>query len=102
MDETGEKARRPAIELDIRHVRQTYARPSGAPLLVLDDINLTLREGEMVGLLGAPAAESRRCCASSPDLRRRPPAKCLYRGRPSMARRRESQWSSRPSPCFPG
>ncbi|HEY0146635.1 MAG TPA: nitrate/sulfonate/bicarbonate ABC transporter ATP-binding protein [Methylovirgula sp.] len=40
------------VELEIRHVRQTYARPSGAPLLVLDDINLTLHTGEIVALLG--------------------------------------------------
>ncbi len=41
-----------AVELEIHHVRQTYARPSGAPLLVLDDINLTLHTGEIVALLG--------------------------------------------------
>jgi len=40
------------VELEIRHLRQTYARPSGASLLVLDDINLTLRKGEIVALLG--------------------------------------------------
>ncbi len=33
------------IELEIRHVRQTYVRPSGAQLLVLDDINLTSAHG---------------------------------------------------------
>jgi NitT/TauT family transport system ATP-binding protein len=43
---------RPDVELEIRHLRQTYARTSGTPLLVLDDINLTLRDGEVVGLLG--------------------------------------------------
>ncbi len=53
MSKTGEKSAATGdVELDIRHVRQTYARASGAPLLVLDDINLTLREGEVVGLLG--------------------------------------------------
>ncbi len=40
------------VELEVRHVRQSYARASGAPLLVLDDINLTVREGEIVGMLG--------------------------------------------------
>ncbi len=53
MSKTGEtSAATGDVELDIRHVRQRYARTSGAPLLVLDDINLTLREGEIVGLLG--------------------------------------------------
>ena len=64
-----------------RHVRQTYARASGAPLLVLDDINLTLREGEVVGLLG------RSGCGKSTLLRLvsglAPPAsgEVFYRGK---------------------
>jgi NitT/TauT family transport system ATP-binding protein len=40
------------IELELRHVRQTYLKPSGEPLVVLDDINLSLHAGEIVGLLG--------------------------------------------------
>ena len=40
------------IELELCHVGQTYPRPSGEPLVVLEDISLTLREGEIVGLLG--------------------------------------------------
>jgi NitT/TauT family transport system ATP-binding protein len=38
--------------LEVEHVRRTYPRGSGEELLVLDDVNLTLREGEIVGLLG--------------------------------------------------
>src|SRR5689334_17160490 len=38
--------------LDVQHVRRAFARPGGAELLVLDDVQLTLREGEIVGLLG--------------------------------------------------
>lgn len=40
------------LELEVRHICQTYLRPSGNPVVVLDDINLTLRPGEIVGLLG--------------------------------------------------
>jgi NitT/TauT family transport system ATP-binding protein len=40
------------VMLDVKNVRQTYAKGSGADLLVLDNINLALREGEIVGLLG--------------------------------------------------
>jgi NitT/TauT family transport system ATP-binding protein len=40
------------VELEICHVGQTYPRPSGNPVVVLDDISLTLRVGEVVGLLG--------------------------------------------------
>jgi NitT/TauT family transport system ATP-binding protein len=38
--------------LDVRDVRRAFPRPGGAELLVLDDVQLSLREGEIVGLLG--------------------------------------------------
>jgi NitT/TauT family transport system ATP-binding protein len=41
-----------ATLLDVHDVHQAFARPGGGELLVLDGINLTLRQGEIVGLLG--------------------------------------------------
>src|SRR5271170_6184752 len=38
--------------LEIDSVRQAFPRPDGGQLLVLDDINLKLEEGEIVALLG--------------------------------------------------
>ena len=38
--------------LQIQSVRQAFPKPDGEALLVLDDINLMLAEGEIVGLLG--------------------------------------------------
>jgi NitT/TauT family transport system ATP-binding protein len=38
--------------LNVEHVRRTFPRGGGEELLVLDDVNLTLKEGEIVGLLG--------------------------------------------------
>jgi len=38
--------------LNIEHVRRTFPRGGGEELLVLDDVNLKLKEGEIVGLLG--------------------------------------------------
>jgi NitT/TauT family transport system ATP-binding protein len=38
--------------LEVSHVRRTFPRGGGEELLVLDDVNLTLKEGEIVGLLG--------------------------------------------------
>jgi len=38
--------------LDLQHVRRSFAKPGGGELLVLDDVDLTLREGEIAGLLG--------------------------------------------------
>ena len=40
------------IMLDGRGVRQVYSKGGSNNLLVLDDVNLQLREGEIVGLLG--------------------------------------------------
>src|SRR3569833_1413976 len=38
--------------LEVRNVRRTFPRGAGEELLVLDDVNLSLKEGEIVGLLG--------------------------------------------------
>jgi NitT/TauT family transport system ATP-binding protein len=38
--------------LEVRSIRQAFPRPDGSELLVLDDLNLRLAEGEIVGLLG--------------------------------------------------
>ncbi|MBV8398231.1 MAG: ATP-binding cassette domain-containing protein, partial [Acetobacteraceae bacterium] len=38
--------------MSVKHCRQTYHKDSTADLLVLDDVNLTLHQGEMVALLG--------------------------------------------------
>ncbi len=38
--------------LSVEHVRRTFPRSGGEELLVLDDVNLNLKEGEIVGLLG--------------------------------------------------
>src|ERR1700689_4107134 len=38
--------------LDLQHVRRAFAKPGGGELLVLEDVDLTLREGEVAGLLG--------------------------------------------------
>ncbi len=42
----------PDLLLDLSGVRQAYHKDSSADLVVLDDVNLTLRPGEIVGLLG--------------------------------------------------
>jgi NitT/TauT family transport system ATP-binding protein len=42
----------PAQLLEVQGIRQSFPRGSGAELLVLEDVNLTVKEGEIVGLLG--------------------------------------------------
>jgi NitT/TauT family transport system ATP-binding protein len=48
----------PAI-IELRTICKSYAKPSGEPIPVLVDIGLTIHEGEIVGLLGRLARESR-------------------------------------------
>lgn len=38
--------------LDVSHVSQEYLMPRGLPVTVLDDISLTVREGELLAILG--------------------------------------------------
>jgi NitT/TauT family transport system ATP-binding protein len=38
--------------ISVRHCRQSYHKDASADLVVLDDVNLTLQSGEIVGLLG--------------------------------------------------
>src|ERR1700742_3254613 len=38
--------------LDLKNVRRAFPRAGGSELLVLDDVNLTVKQGEIVGLLG--------------------------------------------------
>jgi len=38
--------------LELSHITQSFVKPEGRALKVLDDINLNLKEGEIVGLLG--------------------------------------------------
>ncbi|HSM94529.1 MAG TPA: nitrate/sulfonate/bicarbonate ABC transporter ATP-binding protein [Rhizomicrobium sp.] len=38
--------------LDLHSIRRAFPRPGGSELLVLDDVNLTVKQGEIVGLLG--------------------------------------------------
>jgi NitT/TauT family transport system ATP-binding protein len=40
------------ILIDVKGCRQAYHKEANADLVVLDDVNLTLREGEIVALLG--------------------------------------------------
>src|SRR6202453_1455615 len=38
--------------IEVSHVNKTFTSPDGSPLTVLDDISLSLHEGEIVALLG--------------------------------------------------
>jgi NitT/TauT family transport system ATP-binding protein len=38
--------------VSVRNIRQAYHKDASTELIVLDDVNLTLQSGEIVGLLG--------------------------------------------------
>src|SRR5258708_19247914 len=40
------------VLLDVHNVRRSFPKPGGGELLVLDGVELTLKQGEIVGLLG--------------------------------------------------
>ena len=48
----------PAL-LDVHGVCRAFPRPGGGELTVLEDVDLTLKEGEIVGLLGSFARQTR-------------------------------------------
>ena len=52
MDQNAQGALSPPLLLEIRGVRQAYHKESAADLVVLDNVDLQLRPGEIVGLLG--------------------------------------------------
>ena len=55
--------------LQCTEVRKAFPKPDGAELLVLEGMNLELREGQIVGLLGRSGSGKSRACSKS-DLTR--------------------------------
>ena len=68
--------------LSIAHVRQAYTKGSGADLLVLDDINLTLKPNEIVGLLGRSGSGKSSLLRIIGGLTRPVAGEVRWRGRP--------------------
>jgi NitT/TauT family transport system ATP-binding protein len=50
--------------IEVKSLNHYYGPPPGGHL-VLEDVNLTLNQNEVVGLLGRSARASRHCCAPS-------------------------------------
>jgi NitT/TauT family transport system ATP-binding protein len=68
--------------LEMRRVCKAFAKPSGEPLPVLDDINLTLREGEILGLLGRSGSGKSTLLRIAGGLVKPTSGSVLYRGQP--------------------
>ena len=80
-----------------------FAKPSGEPLVVLADINVSLREGEILGLLGRSGSGKSTLLRIAGGLIKPTSGEVLYRGAAARrTRRRHCAWCSRPSLSFPG
>ncbi|HTQ82442.1 MAG TPA: nitrate/sulfonate/bicarbonate ABC transporter ATP-binding protein [Pseudolabrys sp.] len=71
-----------AALLDVRSVRQAFPKPDGENLIVLDDINLSLAEGQIVGLLGRSGSGKSTLLRLISGLARPTAGSIMYRGHP--------------------
>jgi len=70
------------LVLEMRKVRKAFLRPSGGPLVALEDINLCLREGEILGLLGRSGSGKSTLLRMAGGLMEPTSGDVLYRGKP--------------------
>lgn len=68
--------------LQIQSCCQAFPKPDGEELLVLNDINLTLKEGEIVGLLGRSGSGKSTLLRLISGLARPTAGSVMYSGRP--------------------
>jgi NitT/TauT family transport system ATP-binding protein len=72
----------PEVLLEIAGVRQTYTKGASDDLLVLDGVNLTLKAGEIVGLLGRSGSGKSSLLRIIAGLARPVAGELRWRGRP--------------------
>ena len=68
--------------LELQHICKAFAKPSGEPLAVLSDINICLREGEILGLLGRSGSGKSTLLRIAGGLIKPTEGKVLYRAAP--------------------
>ena len=83
-------------------MNKTFTSPDGSPLTVLDDISLSLYEGEIVALLGRSGSGKSTLLRCIAGLIAPTSGVVSYRERRSTARIPGCPWSFRVLPCSPG
>jgi NitT/TauT family transport system ATP-binding protein len=68
--------------ISVRHCRQAYHKEASADLIVLDDVNLTLQTGEIVGLLGRSGSGKSTLLRIVSGLLKPTSGEVLWRGAP--------------------
>ncbi|MGB3810767.1 MAG: nitrate/sulfonate/bicarbonate ABC transporter ATP-binding protein [Parvibaculum sp.] len=68
--------------LEVRQIRKAFPRPSGGELTVLDNVDLTLKEGEIVGLLGRSGSGKSTLLRIMAGLVEPSAGETLFRGKP--------------------
>ncbi len=68
--------------LELSHVHQAFARPNGTASVVLDDISFSLRQGEIVGVLGRSGCGKSTLLRIAAGLIQPTAGKVTYQGHP--------------------
>src|SRR6516225_8360752 len=71
--------------LEVHSIRQAFPRPDGSQLLVLDDLNLDLAQGQIVGLLGRSGSGKSTLLRLIAGLARPSAGTISYLGKPVVA-----------------
>ncbi|HEY4855583.1 MAG TPA: nitrate/sulfonate/bicarbonate ABC transporter ATP-binding protein [Xanthobacteraceae bacterium] len=71
--------------LEVHSIRQAFPKPDGSQLLVLDDLNLELAEGQIVGLLGRSGSGKSTLLRLIAGLARPTGGTITYLGQPVLA-----------------